>query len=115
MTIGEKIRKLRREREWTQEELGERVQIDKRNVSKYETGHLNPSRKTVEKFAEALGISAAELLFDAEAEPVLAIEDPELLNLFREIASMPEKSKNAVKTVLSMVVKQNRIQQMVAS
>lgn len=115
MTVGEKIRKLRREREWTQEELGERVQIDKRNVSKYETGHLNPSKKTVEKFAEAFGVSPVELLFDAKTEPSLAIEDPELLNLFREVASMPEKSRDAVKTVLSMVVKQNRIQQMVTS
>ena len=115
MTVGEKIRKLRREREWTQEELGERVQIDKRNVSKYETGHINPSQKTVERFAEAFGVSAAELLYDAKAEPSIAIDDPELLHLFREIALLPEDNREAVKLVLSMVVKQNKIQQMIAS
>lgn len=115
MTVGEKIRKLRREREWTQEELGERVQIDKRNVSKYETGHLNPSKRTVEKFAKAFDISAAELLYSAQTQPSITLDDPELLHLFREISGMPEKSRAAVKTVLSMVVKQNKIQQMVSS
>lgn len=115
MTTSEKIRKLRREKDWTQEELGQRVGIDKRNVSRYETGSLNPSKKTLAKFAGALGVNVEELLAEAPSQPSLALDDPELLNLFREIATLPDKSRNAVKTVLAMVVKQNRIQQMVTS
>lgn len=114
MTTSEKIRKLRRERDWTQDELGARVGIDKRNVSRYETGSLNPSKKTLAKFASALGVNVEELR-EEPSQPSLVLDDPELLNLFREIATLPDKSRNAVKTVLAMVVKQNRIQQMVTS
>lgn len=114
MTTSEKIRRLRRERNWTQEELGQRVGIDKRNVSRYETGSLNPSRKTLARFANALGVNIEEL-YEAPSQPTLVLDDPELLNLFREVATLPDKSRNAVKTVLAMVVKQNRIQQMVTS
>lgn len=113
MTTSEKIRKLRREKDWTQEELGQRVGIDKRNISRYETGNLNPSKKTLTKFASALGVNVEELQGEP-SQPSLILEDPELLNLFREVATLPDKSRNAVKTVLAMIVKQNRIQQMVA-
>lgn len=115
MTLGEKIRKLRRERDWTQAEFVERVGIDKRNVSRYENDQINPSRKTVRKFAGALGVSVEELLLDQPSKPVLVVEDAELLNLFREVSTLPERDRSAVKHVLSIIVKQNKIQQMIAS
>lgn len=113
--IGRKIRRLRLERDWTQADLGKRAGIDGKNVSNYETGNLRASEKTLQKFAQAFGISLDEFLVEAPSEPVLAIEDPDLLALFREVSQLPESAKTHTKWMLSTIVKQNRIQQVVAS
>lgn len=114
-TIGRKIRRLRLERDWTQADLGKRAGIDGKNVSNYETGNLRASEKTLLKFAQAFGVPVDELLLEAPPEQGLAIEDTELLALFREVTQLPESAKTHTKWVLSTIVKQNRIQQVVAS
>ena len=40
--IGKKLRELRKERGWTQEELGERLHIHRSTVSYWETGFTDP-------------------------------------------------------------------------
>ncbi len=117
MSFGERVKKLRKDRNWTQGELGERAQVNGHNVSRYENGHLQPSKRTAEKFAQALGVSPEELLFTGipTEQPSLAIEDAELLHLFREVADLPESDRIAIKRILAIVVKQNRLQQMIAS
>lgn len=114
MMLGEKIRKLRKERGWTQAELGRRARVGGNNVSSYELGTLKPSPKTLERFAQALGVSTQELLSEEPEQPLLAIEDPELLPLFREISRLPEADRNHAKWLLSVIVRQSRIQQMMA-
>jgi len=78
---------------------------------------LKSHSNDIEKFAQALGVSPEELLFAAgpTEEPSLALEDAELLHLFREVAGLPESDRAAIKRILSIVVKQNRLQQMLAS
>ncbi len=114
-TLGNKIRKLRVQRGWTQKELGLRAGIEGKNVSSYETGHLNPSARTLQRFAEALGVTAEDLLAESPKEPALAVEDPDLLELFREVSQLPEGERTNAKWFLSLIVKQHRLQQMIAS
>jgi len=65
MTTGQKIRILRIDKGWTQEELGKRVGVQRAAINKYEKGTVvNIKRSTLEKLGEALGISPAELLDD---------------------------------------------------
>ena len=94
--LGERIRKLRRERNWTQKQLGQMTDIDQNNISQYESGKIRPTRRTIERLAEIFSISADELLAEDPAEPVLAIEDPELLKTLTEqfttLISRPETS-----------------------
>jgi len=115
VTIGDKIRKLRQQKGWTQKDLGTRAGIEGKNVSSYETGHLKPSARTIQRFAEALGVSAEDLLSDSSNEPALAVEDPDLLQLFREVSQLPEAERMNAKWFLSVIVKQHRLQQMIAS
>ena len=114
-SISRKIRRLRLERDWTQAELGKRAGIDGKNVSNYETGNLRPSERTLQKFAQAFGLALDELLSDVHTEPTLAIEDTDLLALFREVSQLPDAERSRTKWILGTIVKQNRIQQVVAS
>lgn len=62
-TIGNKIKMLRKRRNMTQEELGDRIGVTKATINKYETGVVvNLRRPTIEKLARALDTSPAYLM-----------------------------------------------------
>lgn len=59
---GAVIRKLRDNKEMTQEELAEKLFVSSKAVSKWETGQGFPDVSLIEPLAKALGISVIELL-----------------------------------------------------
>ena len=59
---GAVIRKLRENKNMTQEELAEKVYVSSKAVSKWETGQGFPDVSLIEPLAKALGISVIELL-----------------------------------------------------
>lgn len=60
--IGERIRTLREERGWDQEETAYRARLASSTLSKIECGRHSPRLVTLQAIAEALGVSVAELL-----------------------------------------------------
>ena len=63
-----RLRQLRDEREWTQEQLAERARLHSQQVSDYERGHRAPSTQNLASLAKALGV-AMEALLTTEEEP----------------------------------------------
>jgi transcriptional regulator with XRE-family HTH domain len=116
MNVGERIKRLRKERNLTQEELGSRMGLLPSNVARYENGRNEPRKAMLARFAEAFGLTPQELLTEAlVVQDDLAAADPEMASLFREIITLSEGDRAAVKRVLTLVIKQNRIQQVIAS
>lgn len=62
MTVGENIKRLRKERGLTQKNLGELCGIAEPNIRKYENGKQNPKLETAESIAKALNVSVLSLL-----------------------------------------------------
>jgi len=60
--LGRNLRRLRKERELTQEEVGHRSGVHPTEVSRIEAGKRDPQVSTVERLAKALGVSASDLL-----------------------------------------------------
>ena len=60
--IGELIAKLRKEKGLTQQELGDKVNVGSRAVSKWECGTTIPDISIINELSEILGISSSELL-----------------------------------------------------
>ena len=65
---GSIIKKLREDRNMTQEQLADRIYISSKAVSKWETGHGFPDVSLLEPLANALGISVIELLSGEEIQ-----------------------------------------------
>ncbi|MEX0717449.1 MAG: helix-turn-helix transcriptional regulator [Planctomycetaceae bacterium] len=63
--ISERIREARSEAGMTQDELAEKSGIPQSHISRLESGKHSPTAKTLEKIAEALGISMGR--FDPSA------------------------------------------------
>lgn len=62
-TVGERIKKLRKERDMTQEELGAILGVQKATVQKYEKGSVsNIKPETIEKIAEVFEVSPSYIM-----------------------------------------------------
>lgn len=64
MTIGENIKRFRKERGLTQKQLGEKCGIDEANLRKYELNKQSPRIETLRKIAYALDVYTYDLLYD---------------------------------------------------
>ena len=61
MAIGENIKRIRKEKGLTQKTLGELCKINEVQIRQYELGKANPKIETIQKIANALGVSEYEL------------------------------------------------------
>lgn len=66
MTFGEKLLNLRRARNWTQEELADKVGVTRQALSKWEANAALPDTKNVVALAKLFGVTADYLLCEDE-------------------------------------------------
>lgn len=114
VTIGEKIRSLRKARGWSQGELAEKLGVKPQNISRYEKGHVQPRESTLAVFAEVFELPLSELTNVAAPMEVQNI-DPELAEYVRAIPSLDPKEQEAVKCVLKALVTAKKAQKLFAT
>lgn len=95
MTIGTNIKRLRRERNITQDRLAEALGITSRAVSQWETGKTSPDLSVIPSLCHIFGVSSDELLgIDIEKN------DEEIERLLKEAVSLAAEAKYAERTAL---------------
>ena len=62
MIVGERLRNLREERNFSQGEIEKRTGLLRCYISRVENGHTVPAVETLEKFARALEVPMYQLL-----------------------------------------------------
>ena len=60
--FGENLKRIRLAKKMSQTDLGEKLNADKGYISTLENGKVNPKLETLNKLAQALGISIEQLL-----------------------------------------------------
>jgi transcriptional regulator with XRE-family HTH domain len=60
--LGENMRKIREEKQMSQGDICRALNLDRAHVSNIENGKQNPTLDTIEKIAQALGVSVDKLL-----------------------------------------------------
>lgn len=89
MSIGDKIKYLRKIRNMTQKELGIAVGFDEKNadirIAQYEAGTRTPKPELIEKFAKALNAHVLSLMNERTQDPVM--------NMVFDIIDMEERAK----------------------
>lgn len=101
MTIGERIKQLRLEKDLTQAQLGEIVGLQKQAIWKYENGNVtNMKRSTIKTLADYFNVSPSYLMGYTDKrkeapEKTYSLSEGEelLLELFRAI---PDDKKQMV-------------------
>lgn len=69
LTVGRRVAELRRERGWTQERMAERLDCSVQWLSRIEGGGENVTLDTLAALANALGVTAIDLLTVGAEEP----------------------------------------------
>lgn len=114
MTLGERIKRLRQGRNWSQAQLAQHLNIHQKQVSGYERNVHVPSVEVLIRLAELLNVSLDYLAFEDGKNgcSVSRIADRDLLFKMEEVDKLPEADKITIKAVLDSFILKRRFQQL---
>jgi transcriptional regulator with XRE-family HTH domain len=96
--LGKRIRRLREEKALSQQELGNRAEVNYKYIGEIERGRQNPSFNVLTKIAIALGVSLSDLMsFEQEIGNRKEIES----RINQICRNMPDEE---VRRVLQMLI-----------
>lgn len=107
MPFAQKLRKLRKEKGLTQQEMAQMAGVGIAQMRRYEKGMSSPTLEVIKNIAKTLAVSTDELIFD-EGEGIASakIIDKKLLKQFEQISELSPQDKMAIETILeSMIIK----------
>ena len=100
MTLGERIYKLRTEKEMSQGDLADALEVSRQSISKWETNGSVPELDKLIKLSEIFGVSLDELILDKknqEAKPEAEPEpEPKVIYVERQAPRSTQKTVGVV-------------------
>lgn len=109
--FGQRLKKLRKQKNLSQQEIGEMTGMHFTNISRYERGLAMPNSDTLKKLSDALEVSGDYLIHGEVEDGARArFEDRELLRQFQTIQTFTEEDKMVVKKLLDAFIFQKRVQ-----
>jgi len=105
VNLGEKIRSLRVEKGWSQSDLGNKANLTKMMVSRYETGSGTPPLEKLARIARVLGVTVDYLLYeDVPRHGPTPVEDVELYERCMQAQQMPDEDRAVVRRVIDALL-----------
>lgn len=108
MTIGDRIKILRKEFGWSQDELAGKIDADGRQISRYENGKFLPSAEAIVKLAQAFNVSIDFLMLDDAPRKPLHFHDEQLIKKLQEIENMTDEDRNSLIHIIDAIAAKNR-------
>lgn len=85
MNIGERIKELRKSKDLTQKQLGDKIGVTAATITKYENNQLSINTDTLSKIAIAFGVTVSEILGESLPSKNLTLENFTTEELLEEI------------------------------
>ncbi len=104
MSFAANLKQYRTEKNISQEELAGKIGVHPNHLSRYERGLASPSIDVVQKISEVLDISIDQLVYGKEQNIDSAINDREMVLLFKKVQYLSAKQKEMIKEFLSSFV-----------
>lgn len=105
--FGKNLRKWRKERNLSQEDLAFRAETTAKTISTYESGNSVPGFNTILKLANALNITLAQLfVYD---DKCLTIDNKELQYvLVEKFKNLPYEKRHLIYTIIDAIAQDNQ-------
>ena len=107
LKLPDKIKFLRKKNNLTQAKLSDLLEIERRQIYRYEIGEAKPSVENLKKLADIFKVTTDFLLDDSDESLIHGenkFNDKELFMYFQEVDKMDVKTRNAIKLILRKVV-----------
>jgi transcriptional regulator with XRE-family HTH domain len=115
MSLGKKLKQLRKEKGWSQDELAANAGIDGRQISRYENDRVVPSVDVVIKIAKAYDVSLDFLLLDQATRRPLQQPLGRLAQRVLSLRDLSEDDERSLLHMLEAIEAKNRLKQLAAS
>jgi transcriptional regulator with XRE-family HTH domain len=115
VSLGEKLKQLRKEKGWSQDELAYHAQIDGRQVSRYENDRVMPSVDVIVKVAKAYDVSIDYLLLDDVPRRPARPPSGKLAERVLTIAPLSEEDENSILNLLDAIEARQKLKELAAS
>ncbi|NKC13285.1 MAG: helix-turn-helix domain-containing protein [Gammaproteobacteria bacterium] len=116
MTLGERIKRLRQERNWSQTQFAQKLKVHQKQISGYERDVHVPSTELLIRMADLFNVSLDYLAFDNREDlQQVQIADRDLLQKLEAIDRLADADRATVKAVLDAFILKNRFQQLAST
>ena len=97
MKMNEKIKKLRKDRGWSQAELAEKLGVHLTHISRLETGRYAPSLELMKKLAELFEVTTDYLLYESvDNQGPINLQDKTILERMKLIEALEEQDRKII-------------------
>jgi transcriptional regulator with XRE-family HTH domain len=97
MKVGLNVKRLREEKEYTQQQMAELINMHRSNYSKIESGQREISVEALDKIAKHFGMSIDQIVnFDNAIPKEVTIEDKTLIEQVKMIQELEPDERNMV-------------------
>lgn len=107
--FGKKLKKLRKEKNMSQTELGEKIGAGAHAISRYENNKVTPSTETMIKFSEIFNVSIDYLIFDRETKESLENENPELIQKLKNIEMLDKEDQTFLFKIIDTLLAKKKM------
>ena len=105
MILKDRIKELRKNKSWTQLQLGKKIKVDIKQVNRYEKGLSVPSIDTLANLSKTFGVTMDYLYFGKlNKQAAGSLLDKKLLAQFEIVQDMEPGKKELIKQMLDGLI-----------
>jgi transcriptional regulator with XRE-family HTH domain len=111
MTLGEKIATGRKERNWTQSELGNQIGASRELIGKYERGDIQPPLDVSARIAVVLNLSLDYLvgIKEENSQKGKELNTKELIPILTKLEKLSKTERTHVEAIIDAFVDRARL------
>ncbi len=110
-SFPERLRRLRRERDWSQGQLANKIGIDIQRISKYERGISSPPLEVLACIAQILSVSVDYLLM-GKSSKTEKLKNAKLIEKIEELETLPLDYQETLISVLDSFIKRHKFEEL---
>ena len=114
VSLGKKLKQLRKEKGWSQDEFAHHAQIDGRQVSRYENERVMPSIDVVIKMAKAYNVSIDYLLLDNMPRRSLDVHATKPSQRVMTLGQLSEDDERSLLHLFDAIEAKNKLKELAA-
>ncbi|WP_050697303.1 helix-turn-helix domain-containing protein [Anaeromassilibacillus senegalensis] len=105
VVIGQFIMKKRKEKNLTQEQLAEKLNVSNKTISKWETGKCMPDYGVIEALCKELDMTVSELMDGEKKEKnsIRVYDEQQILDLLKRVQNL-EQQKNLLLGIMLVCI-----------